>query len=66
MKTYLVIETFTDFGKVAYIEKVTSSDNLLRYQKQDGKIVSLSAYTRLNEAKKQVDFLNKLYNINNQ
>ena len=66
MKTYLVIETFTDFGKAAYIETVSASENLLRYKKQDGKIVSISAYTRLNKAKKQVDFLNELYNINNQ
>lgn len=66
MNTYLVIETFTDFGKVAYIETVSSGENLLRYKKQDGKIVSISAYTRLNEAKKQVDFLTKLYNINKQ
>lgn len=60
MKTYLVIESKNALGKVAYIDTVTESDNLLRYSNDDT-VLSVSAYTTKKSAQQQVDFLNKLY-----
>jgi hypothetical protein len=60
MKTYLVIESKNVLGKVAYIETVTESDNLLKYSNDDT-VLSVSAYTTKKSAQQQVDFLNELY-----
>ena len=60
MKLYLVIESKNVLGKVAYIETVTESDNLLKYYNDDT-VLSVSAYTTKKSAQQQVDFLNKLY-----
>ena len=60
MKLYLVIESKNVLGKVAYIETVTESDNLLKYSNDDT-VLSVSAYTTKKSAQQQVDFLNKLY-----
>ena len=60
MKTYLVIESKNTLGKVAYIETVTESYNLLKYYIND-KVLSISAYTTKKAAQHQVDFLNELY-----
>lgn len=61
MNTYLVIETRNVLGRVAYIDTVDSSINLLKYDRGDKDMYSISAYTKLKDARAQVDFLNKLY-----
>lgn len=61
MNTYLVIETRNVLGRVAYVDTVGSSINLLNYNSKDKNMYSISAYTKLKDAKEQVDFLNGLY-----
>lgn len=60
MNIYLVIESTNTMGKVAYVETVNNTINLLKYSKDDN-INSVSVYRIKGNAQAYADFLNKLY-----
>ena len=63
MNTYLLIEAYNNIGKVAYVETVNNQDNIVSWIVKDQSIITVTAYTKLKDAKKQADFLNDLYKI---
>ena len=64
MNTYALIETENVIGKVAYVETINETENVLGLLK-DNKIKSISIYRTKKEALKQAQQLNEIYKERN-
>ena len=64
MKTWALIETENVIGKVAYVETINETENVLSLLK-DNKIKSISIYTSKKQAQEQADKLNALFKERN-